>query len=108
MLDEFKQSAIFHFLSWSRHEARRPVRSTEASEILVAGEAIDEDKILCFSLSMLNNVQVGLQILVDSEDLFLWLSTEQQSIDKSIQADVSVIRYEFECGNINQLSWIPG
>ena len=45
---------------------------------------------------------------LDSKDLFETLSTCRNSIDRSIRADVSVIRYEFETHKVNRIIWIPG
>lgn len=49
-----------------------------------------------------------LHIVLDSRDLFTSLSTQRQSIDKSIQADVNVIRHEFELRNVARFIWLPG
>ena len=46
--------------------------------------------------------------VVDSKDLYSSLSTQRQSIDKSIRGDVSMIRYYFETGVLSQVVWIPG
>lgn len=45
-IGDFKLGSIFHVLSWSSHKSKRPVKSIGASEILAAGEAIDEGKLL--------------------------------------------------------------
>jgi len=63
---------------------------------------------LSATLSDIFNVHVLLHIVVDSKDLFNTLSTQRNSIDKSIRPDVSVIRHEFERGNVNRITWIPG
>ena len=54
------------------------------------------------------NIEIGLNIIVDSKDLYTTLSTCKNSIDRSIRGDVSVIRYEFEAKNITAMSCIPG
>lgn len=90
------------------HKAKRPVRSTAAAEILAAGEAIDEGKMIAHTVSLLFGIKVELIIILDSKDLFTSLSTQKNSIDKSVRADVSVIRFEFECGNVSTFKWIPG
>lgn len=51
--------SVFHTLSWSSHKSKRPVKSTGAAEILAAGEAIDEGKVLRFYLTPRSNF--GLQ-----------------------------------------------
>lgn len=108
MLDEIGQSSIFHLFSWLSHKAKESLHSTKAFEILAAGGVVDEAKILGYSLSMLNDVKIGLHILIDSKDLFWSLNTHRKSVDRSIRADISAITYKIECENINQLSWAIG
>ena len=48
------------------------------------------------------------RLCVDSKDLFSSLSTQRQSIDRSIRGDVACIRFEFQVHNINYITWIPG
>eukprot|EP00171_Calliarthron_tuberculosum_P001292 IDg1292t1 len=97
-----------HTLAWSSHKSKRPVRSIGSAEILAAGEAIDMGKTIVKSYERLLNVKVDNLIVVDTKDLYSSLSTCRNSIDKSIRADVSVIRYEFETKNISRMVWIPG
>lgn len=33
---------------------------------------------------------------------------QRRSVDKSIRADVNVIRHKFECRNVAKLTWNPG
>lgn len=74
---------------------------------MAAGEAIDEGKVLAQTLSAILNQHVKLYIALDTKDLYTSLSTKRNSIDKSIRADVNVIRFEFECCNFNRIIWIP-
>ena len=90
------------------HKARRPVKSTAAAEILAAGEAIDDGKMLTQTLSILLGRKIELLIVLDSKDLFTSLSTQRNSIDKSVRGDVNVIRFEFEVGNVAEFIWVPG
>lgn len=53
-------------------------------------------------------MNIELVIMVDSKDLYGSLSTCRSATDKSIRADVSLIRYEFETRKINCMVWIPG
>lgn len=46
--------------------------------------------------------------ITDSKDLFSTLSTERNSIDKSIRADVNVIGFEFETKAVDKIICIPG
>ena len=54
------------------------------------------------------NLDVDLLIVVGTKDLYDSLFTCRNSTDKSIRADVSLIRYEFETYKINRIVWIPG
>lgn len=53
-------------------------------------------------------MNVSLRIFVDSKDLFTPLSTQRLSIDRSIRGDVGFIRFEFQTGAVQSISWIPG
>lgn len=103
-----EQNSVFHTLSWISHKSKRPVKSIGAAEILAAFEAIDEGKTLSKAFSSLLGIAVGLIIALDTKNLYTSLSTRRNSIDRSIRADVNVIRYEFETRNVNRITWIPG
>ena len=45
---------------------------------------------------------------MDSRDLFTSLSTQRNSIDRSIRSDVACIRYEFQVGSVDLITWVPG
>ena len=79
-----------------------------AAEILAASEAIDEGKMIAKTVSQLLGIPIPLTILVDSKDLFTSMSTQRNSIDRSIRGDVGCIRFEFQTGNIQNITWIPG
>ena len=100
--------STFHTISWMSHKSKRPVRSIAAAEILAASAAIDEGKILKSTFSLLMATPIQLVIIVDSKDLYTSLSTHRNSIDKSVRADVNVIRFEYEMGNVDQICWLPG
>jgi len=53
-------------------------------------------------------VQTKLRVCVDSKDLQDSLATCHEPTDKSVRADVSVIRHEFETQNVSVMTWIPG
>lgn len=76
------------------HKSRRPVRSILAAEVPAAPESIDEAKVLKAALSLLLGIKVKLLLIVDSRDLYTSLSTRINSIDRSMCADVNVIRLE--------------
>ena len=75
---------------------------------LGTAEGIDEIKIIANVYRELLDVEIGTQICVDSKDLFTSLSTQRNSIDRSIRSDVACIRFEFQVGSINKITWLPG
>ena len=60
------------------------------------------------TLSLLLGLFVELIVILDSKDLYTSLSTQRQSINRSVRADVNFIRYEFEVGNADRICWVPG
>lgn len=108
LIGDMTNGSIIHTVSWSSRKSKRPVKSVGAAEILAAGEAIDEGKLIAQSYSMILGFQLDLIIVLDSKDLFYSLSTQRNSIDKSIRANVNVIRHEFEIRNVHKIIWIPG
>lgn len=76
--------------------------------MLACGEAIDEGKAIAEALCELLSAEVPLTIAADLKDLYNSLSPRGVALDKSIRADINVIRYEFETRMIHQLVWVPG
>lgn len=107
LIGDLKKGSAFHALSWFSHKSSRPVKSIGAAEILGFGEAIDEGKVLAKAYETLLGIEIDLSVIVDSKDLYDTLSTCQNSTDRSVRADVSVIRYEFETEKVNSMIWIP-
>ena len=108
VIGDVSLNSIFHTLGWSSQKSKRPTKSVGAAETLAAGSAIDEGKTLVQAYQTLLNLNVDLVIVVDTKDLYDSLSTCRNATDKSIRADVSLIRYEFETHKINRMVWIPG
>ena len=108
LLGPLKKGSRFYPLSWSSRKSKRPVRSIGAAEILAVGEAVDEGKVIKSVTSNLLGTNVKLLVATDSKDLFNALSTQRNSIDKSIRADVNLIRFEYETHSVNTVVWIPG
>ena len=108
LIGSVQEGSFYHTVSWSSHKSKRPVRSIAAGEILAAGEAIDEGIMLKRTFSLLLDLSVELIFILDSKDLYTSLSTQRQSIDRSVRADVNYIRYQFEVGNANRICWVPG
>ena len=84
------------------------MKSIGAAEILAVGESIDEGKVLQASISELLGHNLKLTVITDSKYLYTYLSTQHNSIDKSIRADVNDIRFEYETHHVNTVAWIPG
>ena len=108
LVGPFSVGSLFHTISWSSKKSKRPVRSIGSAETIAAGVAIDEGKLLVMSLKLLLGIHVDLRVCVDSKDLWDTLTTCHEPTDKSVRADVNVIRYEFETHKVNFMSWIPG
>lgn len=108
LLGPLKKDSPFYALTWASHKSKRPVRSIGSAEIIAVSEAIDEGKVIKNASSQLLGIDVPLIVATDSKDLYSSLSTQRNSIDKSIRADVNVIRFEFETMAVNTMVWIPG
>ena len=108
LIGEMRNESIYHAISWMSYKARRPVKSVPFAEIFAAAEGIDEVKTITKAYSELLDMEIKVRIAVDSNDLFTSLSTQKNSIDKSIRGDVSCIRFEFQTGAVETISWIPG
>ena len=108
LIGKMKKNAIYHAVSWMSHKSKRPVKSVPAAEIFAAAEGIYEGKTVAMAYSELLDVEIKIRVLVDSKDLFTSLSTQKNSIDKSIRGDVRCIRFEFQTGAVDEMSWIPG
>lgn len=85
------QGSLLYTLRWTSHKSKRRVKSIGAADILAAAEAIDEEKILKSAPSTLLCTCVPLAVALDSWNLFTSLSTQQNSVDKPIQAYANVI-----------------
>lgn len=104
---DVKKDSVFHLLSWASHKSRRPVHSTPAAEILAASEAIDELMMLKNALDAIFEVRVHTYVLIDSKDLYSTLSTQKNSVDRSVRAAVNCIRFTYET-ELDVLGWISG
>lgn len=102
------KDSIYHASSWISHKSKRLVKSVPAAEILAATEGIDEGKMIAQAYSEILGFDIKLRLCVDSKDLFTSLSTQRNSIDRSIRGDVGCIRFEFQTGAVDKISWIPG
>ena len=108
VLGPLRKGSPFYPLSWSLHNSKTTVRSIGAAEILAVGEAVDEGKTLKSAVSAILGINVKLLVATESKDLFNSLSTQRNSIDKLIRADVNLIRFEYETHSVNTVVWISG
>ena len=83
------------------------MKSVPAAEIFAATEGIDEGKMVAQAYSEVMSMDIKMHLCVDSKDLFTSLSTQRNSIDRSIRGDVGCIRFKFETGSVDKISWIP-
>lgn len=79
-----------------------------AAETLATGKAIDEAKILANTYSELLDMHISIRLCVDSKNLFLSLSTQRNSINRSTRADVACICYEYQVGTMDKITGLPG
>lgn len=84
-----------------------PKTSVSAAETLTSDSAVDERKTFIQAYQTLLNLNAELFIVVDAKDLSNSLSTCCKAKDKSICADFSVIRFEFDTRKTNPMVWIP-
>lgn len=108
VIGEVDKESVFHTIAWRSQKSKRPTKSVGAAETLAAGSAVDEGKVLVRAYQELLDITMDLVVIVDSKDLYDSLSTCRGATDKSIRADVSLIRYEFETQKISRMIWIPG
>lgn len=59
------------------------------------------------TLSAIYNAFMPLIVALESLELFTSLSTQRNSVDKSIRCKFNVIRHEFELGLLDEITWIP-
>ena len=102
LVGEMKQNSIYHPLSWISHKSKRPVKSVPAAEILAASEGIDKGKSIAAAYSEIMDMNIKVRLFVDSKDLSTSLSTQTNSIDRSIRGDVGCIRFEFQTGTVEK------
>lgn len=93
MIDEMEENSIYHSIYWISHKAKRPFKSEHAAEILTASEGIEEGKTIAKAYSELLDIYIKFYIALESRYILKLVSTQKNSIEKSIHGDVSFIRY---------------
>lgn len=84
LIDDFRLRFIYHVLSWSSHNSKRPVLPIGAAEIIASREAIYKRKILEFTLSTLLDTRIPLHPVFDRNHIFNSFSTKRNRIYKPI------------------------
>lgn len=75
------------------------------AKVLASAEAIDEAKIIAHTFQELLMSIVYILLSLDSKVPFTSLSTERNSIHRSVRDDVACIRFNFHFGNIYKITW---
>lgn len=99
LIGPLDHGAYYYTVSWSSHNSERLVRSIAAGKILAAGERIDEWFMPKQTYPLLHGSYIELIEVLDSKDLYTSLSTQLQSVDRYVRADVNYTRYRFEVEN---------
>ena len=108
LIGKLCKDSIFHVISWSSSLSKRPAKSSGSAEILAASIAVDEGMLLSAAFSVLLGTRIPVIVIVDSKDLFDSLTSCHIPEDRSIRADVQLIRYYFETKQIDKVVWVPG
>lgn len=108
IIGNIEHGSVSHALSWSSSLSSRPFKSIASAEVLAAGTGIDEGKVINEAYVKILDMQIGLNVFVDSKDLFSSLSTCRVPEDKSIRGGFALLRYNFETKRLRKLIWIPG
>lgn len=93
LIRDFEQWLVLNTIARTSHKSKRPVHYIVEAELLDSGEGIDEGKLLVKVYRTFLDVDVDHLVFLYSKDLFTTLYICRNYIDKSIRADVSVIRY---------------
>lgn len=65
LLEEMKNRATFHPISWIPHKTEMSMESVPAAEISAAGESIDEEKIFDAAYSEPFTLDIRMRLCVD-------------------------------------------
>lgn len=104
--DVAKDSTV-HTLEWPSHKSRQLIRAKPAAVILAATEAIESLVPLCQIIQLALGHSFDLWLLVDSKDLYNSLTTQRNSVDKSVRGNVNCIRFVFKT-KLGFMGWISG
>lgn len=108
-IGEIEDGCLFHPVDWKSHPSRRHLTSGGSAKPLAAGEAVEVNAILKDAYEELLGYGTHSDIILNCNDLCKSLVTLRISTDKAIFfADVCLIRYFFDIGQLNYMKWIPG
>lgn len=62
LIGDFNMRSILHTLNWSSNRSKGPVKSIGAAELLVAGKATDDGKVLAHAKKALTYLDVDLLV----------------------------------------------
>lgn len=62
LVENALKGSSFHKLTWASHKSYRPVKYIGAAEILAAGEAIDEGKVIARSCDLLLGIHIDVLV----------------------------------------------
>lgn len=103
----FAENSVFPMLFQISYKLKGPVKSVDAAEVVAMSQGIDEGNVFREAAALLFGTAVDLIKVVDSKDLFTYLSTQKNSIDRSTRSIVNTIRFEYETGGVDEVIWVP-
>lgn len=105
MIGSVQKRPIFQLLSCCSHRSKRTAKSTPDAEILAGSEDVDELVMIKKVLSTVLKTEIKTMMVVDSKDLHHALSSNRNTVDKSVRPDVISMRFQFETA-IDFFVWI--
>lgn len=103
LIGRLQGGSVYHVFNRLSHKSKRPVRSIGAAEIFAASDAVEERRVFKRTLYSLLKINDQLIVVVDAQDLFTLFSTQRNSFDRPIRADVNMIRFEYQTGNVDEI-----
>jgi len=95
-----------HILSFSSRKCRRVVHSIMAGEVYALSAALDEALIICFDLEQLYGVQIPVNALTDSKQLFDVLTRGSHPTEKRLMVDVAAARQAYARHDVSNVGLI--
>ena len=108
LFGEMNRGSVFHVLSWRSNISKHPVKSIVSAETFAASAALDEALLVSSAFLVILKTAIPTTLIVDSKDLFDSLSPCHVSEDRSIRANVQLIKYFYATKQLDRVIWIPG